>query len=147
MYREDTYRKKVVFYLSALKPEDEMVSEASWGCYDLDKPENIKAHYRQSNRTTWKNSVIRITQTQLEPGLKLKIQLLAHFCHPSCDMKFADPHENSESLCIKPMTQRNLKTPSAKCQGPDNIHKHVLKQQRGQQMYISQTKIEIIQNS
>ena len=30
-------------------------------------------------------------------------------CHPSCDMNFADPHEKSESMCIKPMTQRNLK--------------------------------------
>ena len=101
--------KKVVFYWSALKPEDEMVSEASRGRYDLDKPENITDRYRQSNRTTWKNSVIRIPRKPLEPGLKLKIHLLVEFCHPSCDMNFADPREKSESLCIKPMTQRNLK--------------------------------------
>ena len=44
IYGEDTYRK-VVFYLSALKPEAEMVSEASRGRYDLDKPENIMDCY------------------------------------------------------------------------------------------------------
>ena len=38
---EDTYRKKVVFHLSELKPEAEMVSEASRDRYDFDKPENI----------------------------------------------------------------------------------------------------------
>ena len=68
-----------------------MASEASRGRYDLDKPENITGHYRQSNQTTWKNSVIRITRKPLERGLKLKINLLAKFCHPSCDMNFADP--------------------------------------------------------
>ena len=88
-----------------------MASEASRGHYDLDKPENITGHYRQSNRTSWKSSVIRITRKPLEPGLKLKIQLLAEFCHPSCDMNFADPREKCESLCIKPTTQRNLKHP------------------------------------
>ena len=51
IYGEDTYRKKVVFHLSALKPEAEMVSEASRGCYHFDKPENITALYLQSNRT------------------------------------------------------------------------------------------------
>ena len=107
-YGEDTYRKKVVFYLSALKPEVEMAYKASRGRYDLDKPENITGHYRQSNRTTWKNSVIRITRKPLERSLKLKIQLLAEFCHPSCDMNFADPHQKCESLWIKPTTQRNL---------------------------------------
>ena len=56
-----------------------------------------------------KNSVIRITRKQLEPGLKIKNQLLAEFCHPPCDMKFADPCENFETLCFKPVTQRNLK--------------------------------------
>ena len=35
IYGEDTYRKKVVFHLSALKPKAEMVSEASTGCYDF----------------------------------------------------------------------------------------------------------------
>ena len=98
IYGEDTYHKKVDFHLSALKPEAEMASEASRGSYDLDKPENITARYRQSNWTCWKNSVIRITQKPLEPGLKLKIQLLAEFCHPSCDTNFADPREKCESL-------------------------------------------------
>ena len=60
---------------------------------------------------SWKNSVIRITRKPLEPDLKLKIQLLAEFCHPSCDMNFADPRKQCESLCIKPTTQRNLKHP------------------------------------
>ena len=41
IYREDTYRKKVVFHLSALKPEVEMVSEASRERYNFEKPENI----------------------------------------------------------------------------------------------------------
>ena len=100
------------FHLSALKPEAEMASEASRGRYDLDKPENITGRYRQSNRTSWKNGVIRITQKPLEPSLKLKIQLLAEFCHPSCDMNFADPREKCESLCFKPTTQRNLKHPA-----------------------------------
>ena len=68
IYREDTYRKKVVFYLSALNPEAEMASEVSRRRYDLDKPENITGHYRQSNRTTWKNSVFRITRKPLELG-------------------------------------------------------------------------------
>ena len=55
IYGEDTYRKKVVFYLLALKPKAEMVSEASRGCYDFDKPENITdLSYWQSNRTNWK---------------------------------------------------------------------------------------------
>ena len=109
IYGEDSYRKKVVFYLSALKPEAEMVSEASRGRHDLDKPENITDRYRQPNWTTSKNSVIRIARKPLELGLKLKIHLLADFCHPSCDMKFADPREKSESLRLKPTTQRNLK--------------------------------------
>ena len=51
LYGEDTYRKKVVFHLSALKPEAEMVSEASRGRYDFDKPENITDLYWQANRT------------------------------------------------------------------------------------------------
>ena len=112
IYGEDTYHKKVDFHLSALKPEADMASEASRGRYDLDKPENITGHYRQSNRTSWKNSVIRITRKPLEPDLKLKIQLLAEFCHPSCDMNFADSREKCESLCIIPTTQRNLKHPA-----------------------------------
>ena len=112
IYGEDTYHKKVDFHLSALKPEAEMASEASRGRYDLDKPENITGRFRQSNRTSWKNSVIRITRKSLELGLKLKIQLLAEFCHPSCDMNFADPREKCESLCVKPTTQRNLKHPA-----------------------------------
>ena len=80
-----------------------MVSEASRGRYDFD---NL---YRQSNQTNWKNDVIRSYWKPLELDLKLKIQLLAEFCHPSCDMKFADPLEKFESLCFKPTTQRNLK--------------------------------------
>ena len=106
---EDTYLKKVVFYLSELKPEAEMVSEASRGRYDFNKPENITDLYRQSHRTNWKHSVIRRYQKPLEAGLKLKIQLLAEFCHPPCDMKFVDPRQKFESLCYKPTTQRNLK--------------------------------------
>ena len=39
-----------------------------------------------------KNSIISSYQKPLEPGLKLKIQLLAEFCHPSCDIKFAGSH-------------------------------------------------------
>ena len=93
-----------------------MVSEAPRGRYDLDKPENITDRYRQSNWTTWKNRVIRISWKPLEPGLKLKIQLLAEFCHPSCDTKFADS-------CEKSMFQTNntkeLKTQDAECQGLD----------------------------
>ena len=50
LYGEDTFRK-VDFHLSALKPEAEMVSEASKGLYDIDKPENIIDLYRQSNQT------------------------------------------------------------------------------------------------
>ena len=107
-YGEDTYRKKVIFYLSALKPEAEMASEASRGRYDLDKPENITGHYRNQIGQLEKNSVIRITQKPLERGLKFKIQLFAEFCHPSCDMNFADPRQKCESLWIKPTTQTNL---------------------------------------
>ena len=40
------HREKVVFCLPALKPEAEMVSEASKGHYDLDNTENIKDFYR-----------------------------------------------------------------------------------------------------
>ena len=54
IYGEDTYRKNVVFLLSALKPEAEMVSDASRGRYDFEKPENITDLYRQSNQTNWK---------------------------------------------------------------------------------------------
>ena len=79
------------------------------GAMTLTKPENITDLYRQSNRTNWKISVTRITQKPSEPGLKLKIQLLDKFCHPRCDIKFADPHLKFESLCFKPTTQRNLK--------------------------------------
>ena len=109
IYGEDTYRKKVVFHLSALKLEAAMISEASRGCYDFDKPENIKDLYRQSNWTNWKNSVIRLTRKPLEPGLKLEIQLLAVFFHPSCDINFAGTREKLKCLNFKPMTQRNLK--------------------------------------
>ena len=38
------------------------------------------------------NSIIMSYQKPLQPGLKLKIQLLAKFCHPSCDIKFAGTH-------------------------------------------------------
>ena len=51
IYGEDTYRKKVVFHLSALKPEAEVVSEVSRRRYDFDKPKNITDLYRQSNWT------------------------------------------------------------------------------------------------
>ena len=37
IHGEDTYHKKVVFHLSALKPVAEMVSEASRRRYDFDK--------------------------------------------------------------------------------------------------------------
>ena len=109
MYGEDTYRKKVVFHLSAVKPEAEMVSEAPRGRYDFDKPENITTSIGNQIGQIEKKCVISITRKPLEPGLNLKIQLLAEFCHPSCDMKFADPCEKFESLCFKPTTQRNLK--------------------------------------
>ena len=61
-----------------------------------------------------------ITWKPFEPGVQLKIQFLAEFCHPSCDLKFADPGEKCESLCFKPMTQRNLKhtAPSVRDSGP-----------------------------
>ena len=39
IYGEDTYCKKVVFHLSVLKPEAGMISGASRGRYDFDKPE------------------------------------------------------------------------------------------------------------
>ena len=51
IYKEDTYRKKAVFHLLTLKPEAEMVSEASRGCNDFDKHENITDLYRRSIRT------------------------------------------------------------------------------------------------
>ena len=103
------------FTYSALKP---LSWNGFWGIqrgrYDLNKPENITDRYRQSNRTTLKkNSVIRITRKPLEPGLKLKIHLLAKFCHPSCDMKFTDPREKSESLCFKTNDTKELKTQGA----------------------------------
>ena len=68
-----------------------------------------------------KNSVIRITQKPLEPDLKLKIQLLAEFCHPSCDMNFADFREKCESLCIISTTQRNLKHPAPSVRALDTF--------------------------
>ena len=57
-----------------------------------------------------------ITRNPLEPGLKLKIQLLAKFCHPSCDMKLADPREKFESL--KPTTQRKLEHKALSVRAP-----------------------------
>ena len=58
----------------------------------------------------WKNSTIWSYWKPLVPGLKLKIQLLAEFCPPSVwYIKFADTHEQLESLCVKPTTQSNLK--------------------------------------
>ena len=38
IYGEDTYCKKVVFYLSALKPNVVVASKAPRGRYDFDKP-------------------------------------------------------------------------------------------------------------
>ena len=49
----------------ALKPRALVVSEASKGRYDLDKPENITDLYRRFG----KNSVIRSYQKPLQPGL------------------------------------------------------------------------------
>ena len=92
-----------------------MVSEAPRGAMTFDKTENVTDRYRQSNRTTWKNSVIRITWKPLEPGLKHQIQLLAKFCHPLCDMKFADPREKS---VLQTNDTNELKTQGAECQGP-----------------------------
>ena len=63
---------------------------ASRGRYDFDNAENITDIYRQSNQENCENSVIRSYRKPLEPGLKLKMQFLAEFCHPSCDIKFAD---------------------------------------------------------
>ena len=51
VYREDTYCKKVVFHLSALKPKALVAFKAPRGHYDFDKPENITGIYRQSNLT------------------------------------------------------------------------------------------------
>ena len=51
IYEEDTYRKKVVFNLSALKPKAVVASKAPRGRYDFDKHENIMGKYRQSNLT------------------------------------------------------------------------------------------------
>ena len=100
--------------MSALKRESEMVFDAPRGRFDFDKPENITDMtdlYRQSNRTTWKNSIIRrVSRKPLDQdNKKLKNQLLAKFCHPSCDMKFFDPSEKVEGLCFKSTIQRNLK--------------------------------------
>ena len=57
-----------------------------------------------------KNSVIRITWKPLKSGLKLKIQLLAEFCHPLCDMKFTDANEKSESLVFQTNKTKEPKT-------------------------------------
>ena len=97
-YGEDPYRKTVVFHLSALKPRALVASKAPRGCYDFDKPENITDLYRQSNQTTWKNSVIRSYRKPLEPGWKLKIQLLAEFCPPSVWHKICWYREQLESF-------------------------------------------------
>ena len=80
----------VDFHLSALNPRAPVVSDHSRGRYDFDKPKNITDVYPQSNQTNWKTSVIRSYQKPLGPGLMLEIQLRAEFCHPSCDLKFAD---------------------------------------------------------
>ena len=40
-----------------------------------------------------KNSAIWEGWKPLVPGLELKIQLLAEFVHPACDIKFADTRE------------------------------------------------------
>ena len=44
-------------------------------------------------------------------GLKAQDPTFAEFCHPQCDQNVADPHEKCKSLCIKPTTQNELKTP------------------------------------
>ena len=51
IYGEDTYRKKVVFYLLALKPKATVASKAPRGRYNFDKPKNITGKYRQPNLT------------------------------------------------------------------------------------------------
>ena len=94
--------------MSALKPKAEMVSEAPRECYDFDKPKNIGPLSAIKSDKLKKLSHHDNSET-LEPGLKLKIQLLAEFCHSSRDMKFTDPREKFESLCFKPTTRRNLK--------------------------------------
>ena len=51
-------------------------------------------------------------------GLKFKIQLLAEFCHPLSDMKFADPRGKSESIVFQTNDTKELKTQGTECQGP-----------------------------
>ena len=83
----------VVLDFPALKSRALVASKAPKGCYDFDKPENI------GNKKKWKkNTAIWRYWKPLEPCLKLKIQLLAKFVHPACDIKFADTHEQLESL-------------------------------------------------
>ena len=55
-----------------------------------------------------KNSVIRSYRKPLEPGLKLKIQLLAELCPPSVWHKICW-YRWTISLSFKPTTHRNLK--------------------------------------
>ena len=106
IYGEDTYRKKVVFHLSVLKPEAEMVSEASRGCYDLDKHENITNLYRQSNRTNWKKQRHQELSETMTAGLKAQDPASCWVLSPIVWHKICWYLLKLKSLSFKPTTQK-----------------------------------------
>ena len=76
----------VVLYFLGLKPRAPVASKAPRGRCDFEKPENNTDLYRQSKKKKKKktqNSATWSYQKPLEPGFKLKIQLLVEFCSPS----------------------------------------------------------------
>ena len=112
---EKTHHARGLFLSLELKPGALVASNTPSRRYESVLSNHWK--YRQSNKKKKrKNSAIWELWKPLAPGLKLKIQLLASFVNPACDIKFPDTREQSEFLCVQSTTQRNLihKTPSVR---------------------------------
>ena len=104
--------------LSSVKTQSSGGFWSSKGVLDLDKPKIITNLYQQSKWTTWKNRVIRSYRKPSEPGLKLKIQLLAEFCPPSMWHKIHWYLWTIGKSVFQTSNTKEFKIQGADCQGP-----------------------------
>ena len=112
----------VFFLLFCVKTTSSSGFQSSQRNYDFEKPENITYLYmcigNQIGQSE-KNSVIRSYRKPLEPGFKLKIQLLAEFYPPSVWHKIRWYPWTIGKSVFQTNDTKELKTQGAECQGPD----------------------------
>ena len=94
-----------------------MISEASRGRYDFDKPENITNLYRQSNRTNWKKRRHQELSETTRVGLKAQDQASCRVLSPILWHKIRWYPLKMEKFVFQTNGIKELKTQGAKCQG------------------------------